>query len=81
MLGIAQAEKCGSGQRRLAVHPPIRTGESQSASRCKHAPFLSQPGSSADLSLFIGIDNGPAQIADAVKTPGVILFDRHLTWD
>ena len=50
MLGIAQAEKCGSGQRRLAVHPPIRTGESQSASRRKHAPFLSQPGSSADLS-------------------------------
>ena len=31
MLGLAQAEKCGSGQRRLAMHLPIRTGESQSA--------------------------------------------------
>ena len=43
MLGLAQAEKCGGGQRRLAMHPPIRTGESQSASRHKHTPFLFGP--------------------------------------
>ena len=29
--------------------------------------------------LFIGIDSGPSHLANAVKTPGVILFDRHLT--
>ncbi len=31
--------------------------------------------------LFIGIDSGPAHLADAVKTPGVILMGRYLTWD
>ena len=31
MLGLAQAEKCGGGKEQLAVHPPIRTGECQSA--------------------------------------------------
>ena len=31
--------------------------------------------------LFIGIDSGPAHLADAVKTPGVILLGRYLTWD
>ena len=31
--------------------------------------------------LFIGIDSGPAHLANAVKTPGVILLGRYLTWD
>ena len=39
----AKAEKCGSGQRRLAVNPPIRTGETQSTSRHKNPPFLFGP--------------------------------------
>ena len=42
---------------------------------------LNRPRSSAELRLFIGIDSGPAHLADAVKTPGVILMGRHLTWD
>ncbi len=31
--------------------------------------------------LFIGIDSGPAHLANTVKTPGGILLGRHLTWD
>jgi len=31
--------------------------------------------------LYIGIDSGPAHLANAVKTPGVILLGRHLKWD
>jgi heptosyltransferase III len=31
--------------------------------------------------LFIGIDSGPSHLANAVKTPGVILLGRYLTWD
>jgi len=31
--------------------------------------------------LFIGIDSGPAHLANAVKTPGVILMGRYWTWD
>ncbi len=31
--------------------------------------------------LFIGIDSGPSHLANAVKTPGVILLGRLLTWD
>jgi len=31
--------------------------------------------------LFIGIDSGPAHLANAVKTPGVILLGRYLKWD
>ena len=57
----AQAEKCGSGQRRLAVHPPIRTGESQSASRHKHPPFLfgpAGPGKQCSVSVFRSVEAG-----------------------
>ena len=31
--------------------------------------------------LFIGIDSGPAHLANAVKTPGVILLGRFWKWD
>jgi heptosyltransferase III len=31
--------------------------------------------------LFIGIDSGPSHLANAVKTPGVILLGRLLKWD
>jgi len=31
--------------------------------------------------LFIGIDSGPAHLANAVKTPGVILLGRYWRWD
>ena len=61
MLGLAQAEKCGGGQRRLAVHPPIRRGESQSASRHKHPPFLfgpAGPGKQFSVSVFSSAEAG-----------------------
>ncbi len=31
--------------------------------------------------LFIGIDSGPSHLANAVKTPGIILMGRLLHWD
>jgi heptosyltransferase III len=31
--------------------------------------------------LYIGIDSGPSHLANAVKTPGVILLGRYWTWD
>jgi ADP-heptose:LPS heptosyltransferase len=31
--------------------------------------------------LFIGIDSGPAHLANAVKTPGIVLLGRHRVWD
>ena len=60
-LGLAQAEKCGGGQRRLAMHPPIRRGESQSASRHKHPPFLfgpAGPGKQFSVSVFMSAEAG-----------------------
>ena len=57
----AKAEKCGSGQRRLAVDPPIRTGEPQSASRHKNPPFLfgpAGPGKQFSVSVFMSVEAG-----------------------
>ena len=31
--------------------------------------------------LFVGIDSGPAQMANAVGTPGVVLMGRYVRWD
>ncbi len=46
-----------------------QTGIAESAEIIRRAAF------------FIGIDSGPAHLANAVKTPGVILLGRYLTWD
>jgi len=31
--------------------------------------------------LFIGIDSGPAHLANAVKTPGIVLLGCYMKWD
>ena len=62
--------------RRLAV-TMMRT-----TATCAAKPAsLNRPRSSAELQLYIGIDSGPAHLANAVKTPGVILLGRYWTWD
>ncbi|MEW6406692.1 MAG: glycosyltransferase family 9 protein, partial [Chloroflexota bacterium] len=48
---------------------------------CGHLSILETAEVIRRAELFIGIDSGPSHLANAVRTPGVILMGRHLGFD
>jgi len=66
----------------LGLRSPLDRDDDESyRNLCGQTGLAESAGVIRRAALFIGIDSGPAHLANAVKTPGVILLGRFGTWD
>ena len=66
----------------LGLHSPLGRNDDQNyRNLCGRTGIAESAEIIRRATLFIGIDSGPAHLANAVKTPGVILLGRYLSWD
>lgn len=70
----------------LGIHPTINLPATQLLGLCGKLTIMETAEVIRRASVFVGIDSGPAHLANAVGTPGVILlgkfhlFDRYLPY-
>jgi heptosyltransferase-3 len=64
----------------VGLAPAFRSGSPRYRSFCGQTSFLELGEVLRRATLFIGIDSGPAHLANAVGTPGVVLLGHYLSF-